>query len=138
LKNTRDLTPRQLAALRELHEWRERIAQQRDVATFRVVGNDALVAVARALPRDLRSLAQTTGVPGAIADRYGTDMVAAVERALALGEEELPRRERGPRRPPPDPELDARVERLKRVRDAAADALGLDRGFLMPRLQLEA
>src|SRR5690606_12288486 len=101
-------------------------------------GNDALVAVARALPRDLRSLAQTTGVPGAIADRYGTDMVAAVERALALGEEELPRRERGPRRPPPDPELDVRVERLKRVRDAAADALGLDRGFLMPRLQLEA
>jgi ribonuclease D len=42
------------------------------------------------------------------------------------------------RRPPPDPEFDARVEQLKRVRDAAAESLGLERGFLMPRQQLEA
>ncbi|HEX6308184.1 MAG TPA: HRDC domain-containing protein [Longimicrobiales bacterium] len=138
LKNTRDLTPRQLAALRELHDWREEVAARRDVATFRVVGNEMLIAAARALPRDVRDLARTQGVPGSIVDRYGVEMVAAVNRALALRETELPRRERGPRRPPPDAEFDARVEKLKKVRDAAADALGLDRGFLMPRQQLEA
>jgi ribonuclease D len=138
IKNTRDLKPRQMAALRELHEWREALAERRDVATFRVVGNDVLIAVARALPRTASDLVQTKGVPGTIADRYGADMLASVQRALDLDEAELPRRERGPRRPPPDAEFEERVERVKRVRDAAAGSLGLDRGFLMPRQQLEA
>jgi ribonuclease D len=138
IKNTRDLTPRQLAALRELHEWREALAERRDVATFRVVGNDVLIATARALPRNAGELSQAKGVPGSIAERYSGEMLAAVQRAVDLSETELPRRERGPRRPPPDAEFEDRVERLKRVRDAAAQALGLDRGFLMPRQQLEA
>lgn len=137
IKNTRDLTPRQMAALRELHQWRETIAEQRDVATFRVVGNEVLIATARALPRTMHDLKQTKGVPGSIAERHGSDLLAAVQRAVALPESELPRRARGPRRPLPDAEFDARVERLKKVRDAAAESLGLDRGFLMPRQQIE-
>jgi ribonuclease D len=40
-------------------------------------------------------------------------------------------------RPPPDPEFDALVDRLRQVRDEAAEALAIDRGFLMPRAQLE-
>jgi ribonuclease D len=138
IKNTRDLKPREMAALRELYEWREALAERRDVATFRVVGNDVLIAAARTLPRDVHELSQTKGIPGSIAERYGSDMAAAVQRALELTEAELPRRQRGPRRPPPDAEFDERVERLRRVRDAAAESLGLDRGFLMPRQQLEA
>jgi ribonuclease D len=137
LKNTRDLKPRQMAALRELYNWREGVGRRRDVATFRVVGNDVLTAIARALPRDARALARTEGVPGSIADRHGDELLGAVERAMALQESELPQRVRGPRRPPPDPALEERAERLKRARDAAAEALSLDRGFLMPRHQLE-
>lgn len=138
LKNTRDLAPRQLAALRELYEWREEIARRRDVATFRVVGNEVLIAIARALPRGARQLARVEGVPSSIGDRYGEEMSGAVARALALPESQLPIRERPPRRPPPDPEFEEQVERLKRARDEAASRLGLDRGFLMPRQQLEA
>jgi ribonuclease D len=137
VKNTRDLKPRQMAALRELYNWREGIGRKRDVATFRVVGNDVLTAIARALPRDMRSLATTAGVPGSIAERHGAEMLAAVERALVLPESDLPQRVRGPRRPPPDLALEERAERLKRARDAAAESLQLDRGFLMPRQQLE-
>ena len=40
--------------------------------------------------------------------------------------------------PPPDPDFDEQVEKLKRARDAAAESLRLERGFLMPRQQLEA
>jgi ribonuclease D len=137
LKNTRDLKPRQMAALRELYEWREALGRRRDVATFRVVGNDVLIAAARELPPDVRALSRTAGVPASIAERHGGEMMAALQRALDLPESALPKRERGPRRPPPDPEFDLRTERLKRARDAAADELGLDRGFLMPRQQLE-
>jgi ribonuclease D len=138
IKNTRDLTPRQMAALRELHSWREDVARRRDVATFRVVGNEILITIARGLPKGVRELARLERVPGSIAERHGEEMVAAVQRALELPESELPRRERGPRRPPPEPEFEEQVERLKRARDEAAAELQLDRGFLMPRQQLEA
>jgi ribonuclease D len=126
-----------MAALRELHVWREEVARRRDVATFRVVGNEILIAAARALPQSPRQLAQVQGVPASIADRHGEDMSAAIQRALDLPESELPRRERGPRRPPPDAEFEELVERVRKVRDEAATRLQLDRGFLMPRQQLE-
>jgi ribonuclease D len=137
MKNTRHLDPRQLAALRELYEWREQLARRRDVAPFRVAGNDVLIAVASALPDEPRRLGRTPGVPVTIADRYGAELVGAVRRALAVPEAALPQRERGPRRPPPDPAFDELVARLRAVRDAAAQRLQMERGFLMPRQQLE-
>ena len=137
LKNTRDLTPRQLAVLRELHEWREGMARRRDVAPFRIAGNDVIVAIARALPHDRATLAATPGVPATIAERYGPDFLAAIATGQALPNDQLPTRRRGPARPLPDPEFERLVERLKHARDRTADELALDRGFLMPRQQLE-
>jgi len=137
LKNTSDLVPRQMAALRELYEWRESAAEERDVAPFRVILNDALVAIARAMPKTLGALTALREVPPRISERHGEAMFRAVQRARRLAESQLPERQMRRRRPPPDPELDRRVERLKAARDVAADRLGLDRGFLMPRQQLE-
>jgi ribonuclease D len=137
LKNTRDLRPRQMAALRELYEWREGVARARDQASFRVLTNDVLVEIARRMPGTWVDLAGDRGAPRSLADRYGAELLEALERARELPESELPERPRGPRRPPPDPEFDELVERLRQVRDEAAEGLGLDRGFLMPRAQLE-
>jgi ribonuclease D len=137
IKGTRGLKPRNLAVLRELYEWRETEARERDVASFRVLTNNALIAVARALPRGARELAGLEGLSHGNARRWGDPLMAAVDRGMAVPDDELPRRERGPRRPPRDPELEARVDRLKAVRDRAAKELELDRGFLMPRSQLE-
>jgi ribonuclease D len=137
IKNTRDLTPRQLAALRELHAWREGVAQERDVAPFRVVTNEALVALARRLPESAAALAEAGGISSGLLARRGSELLRVIRRARELPENELPRRPRGPRRPPPDPELERLVERLRVVRDRAAEQLTLDRGFLMPRQQLE-
>ena len=138
LKNTRDLKPRQLAALRALHRWREAVAAERDVAPFRVVTNDVLVEVARRMPERPDQMRGIPGLSEGLISRRGNALLAAVASAHALGDADLPERRRGPGRPPPDPELDALVERLKGVRDAAADRLEMDRGFLMPRQQLEA
>ncbi|HEX7089873.1 MAG TPA: ribonuclease D [Longimicrobiales bacterium] len=137
LKGTRDLKPRQLAALRELFQWRERTAEERDVAPFRVLTNEAMIELARQMPASTAALARLRAVPRSVAERFGEELLDALQRARALPEAELPVRPRGPRRPPPDPEFEALVERLRAARDAAADTLGLDRGFLMPRAQLE-
>ena len=137
VKGARALPPRALAALRELYRWRETLAAQQDTATFRIIGNDALLAVAKALPPSPADLAQVPQLPATLARRHGTALLGGVRRALALPETELPQVERGTR-PPKDAALDARVERLKAARNRVAAELGLDPGVLCGRSTLEA
>ncbi|MDX1674799.1 MAG: HRDC domain-containing protein, partial [Longimicrobiales bacterium] len=137
LKRTRDLGRRSLAALREIYEWRESVARERDLASFRVLNNDELVAVAREMPGSPAELESVGRLSRGNARRWGSDLLAGVERARSLNESELPERPERERRPPRDPEVEQRVDRLKPVRDQAAKRLELDKGFLMPRSQLE-
>ena len=137
VKGAKSLAPRQLAALRELYRWRETLAAAQDKATFRIVANDALLAVARALPHTPAELAHLPGLPATIARRHGAALLESVRRARGLNEAELPRVERPPR-PPRDLGFDERVERLKGARNRVAAELGLDPGVLCGRSTLEA
>jgi len=137
VKGAKALPPRQLAALRELYRWRESVAAELDRATFRIIGNDALLAVARALPRSVAELQGLGQVPATLAARHGAALLDAVRRALALDEADLPHVERTPR-PPRDPSVEARVERLKTARNRVAQELGLEPGVLCGRSTLEA
>ena len=136
-KGARDLRPRELAVLRELHAWRERAAEARDVAVFRVLSNEALLELSRRMPAGIEELANIPGLGSGLIERRGGEIIQAVQRATALPEADWPRFPRHPRRPPPDAEFESRVEKLKTARDKVAEALQLDRGFLMPRQQLE-
>ncbi len=137
LKRTRDLGRRSLAALREMYEWRDGVAKARDKASFRVLNNDELVAVARDMPRSRQELESVDRLSRGNARRWGDDLLAGVERARSLDETELPEQPKPTRGPRRDPDVEARVDRLKPVRDEAAERLDLDKGFLMPRSQLE-
>ena len=137
IKGARDLKPRELAVLRELHGWRERVAEERDVATFRILNNEALLEISRRMPTRADELSKIPGVGASLIERRGNELLAAVQRAAALDEASLPRFPRHPRRPPPDADFDARVDKLRAARDRVAEQLKLDRGFLMPRQQLE-
>ena len=136
MKGARDLPPRGLAILRELHEWREGVAKERDQATFRVLGNQALLEMSVRPPADLRALVQINGVSEGMASRRGRDILAAVQRGLAVPEDQLPRFPRAPRWER-DLELEARVDALKDARNRRAEALDLDAGFVMSRAMLE-
>ncbi len=136
IKGARDLTPRGLAILRELHEWREGVARERDTATFRVLSNQALIELSARALTTLKELPQITGISEGLAQRRGRDILAAVKRGIEVPEGELPRFP-PPRRWERDPDLEARVEALKNARSRRADELGLDPGFLMSRALLE-
>lgn len=136
MKGARDLTPRGLAILREIFAWREEVARERDQATFRVLSNQALLALSVRPPDNLRELAEVDGVSQGMADRRGRDILAAVRRGLAVPDEELPRFPPS-RRWDRDPEAEARAERLRDVRTGVAETLGLDPGFLMSRAVLD-
>jgi ribonuclease D len=136
MKGARDVPPRGLAVLRELFAWRESVASERDVATFRVVPNQTLLGLSVNPPRSTGSLREVSGLSDGLVHRRGREIIEAVNRGLGLPEEELPRYPRG-RRFERDPEVDERSERLKEVRNRRAETLDLDPGFLMSRAQLE-
>jgi len=137
LKGAKALKPRELAVLRELHTWRDEQARRLDRAAFRVLNNEPMLAMARAMPAELEALKEIPGIGSETISRRGPQLLAAIERGRAIPDNRLPRLERPPRRAP-DPILEARVERLKALRNRLAPKLGLQPGVLCPNGTLEA
>jgi ribonuclease D len=136
IKGARDLDRRELAIFRELVRFRDGIARELDRATFRVAGNEALFAVAKERPQTLEALAAIKGVPRGIAERRGSEMLAAVRRGMEVPEDQLPKFPRAPRWDR-DADFDNRVNALRTAREETAQRLGLDPGFLCAREKLE-
>lgn len=137
IKGARDLTRRELALLRELVPWRDSVAREIDRATFRVMGNEVLLEIARTAPRNVQQLATMKGMPRGILDRGGAAILSAVQRGLEVAEEHLPRFPRAAKWEREE-DFEERVSKLKTVRDAAATRLSLDPGVLCSRERLEA
>jgi ribonuclease D len=108
-----------------------------DRATFRVMQNETLVALAQASPRDLVAMKAVPGTPSSVIERYGKELLEVISRALNAPLEAEPRRERT-RRPPVDPEAEVRFERLKLMRNDRAKELGLEPGVLGPNAALQS
>jgi ribonuclease D len=137
LKGAKALNGRALAVLREVFQWREAEARRTDKAAFRILNNEPMLVLAKSPPRDLNEVKAVRGISPDQAERRGRDILAAVQRGLNVPDGELPRLER-PRRPPPDAAYDARMERLKVVRNALAAQYDLAPGVLCPNGTLEA
>jgi ribonuclease D len=136
LKGARDLNRRELAVLREVANWRDTIAAQLDRATFRVMGNEVLLELARRAPRSVSELSAIKGMPKGMIERGGAEIVAGIRRGMEAPEAELPKFPRG-QRWNKDRDFDERVNRLKGVRDEASTRLELDPGVLCSRERLE-
>lgn len=137
VKGARDLDRRELAVLRELVAWREDVARHMDRATFRVIGHEQLLEMARRQPASRDDLARIKGVSRGILEHRAHEVLQAVQRGLALPEADLPRFPKAPRWDR-DPQFDERVSALKGVRDRLAQELDLDPGVLCARERLEA
>ncbi|MBI1810102.1 MAG: ribonuclease D [Gemmatimonadetes bacterium] len=137
MKGARDLDRRELALLRELVAWRDAVALQLDRSTFRVIGNEVLLEIAHTAPATAEALGKIKGMPRGILERAGNDVLAAVQRGLAVPEAQLPKFPRSARWDR-DPDIDNKVGALKSVRDEAAKRLELDPGVLCSREKMEA
>ncbi len=137
IKGARDLDRRGLATLRELHVWREAIADRLDRALFRVIGNEALVVIATQRPRDIPALERIRGIGAENIARRGAEILQAVERGNAIPEAELPAFPRHPRYRP-DPAFDSRVDRLKAWRTTLAARIDLPPGLVAPNATLDS
>ncbi len=137
LKGAKALPPRSRAVLKAVHLWRESRARNLDRAPFRILGNEALLALAKGAPTTPAALGRLQGVPASTARRYGEELMGAVRTGLATPPHQYPTVERT-RRPKIDREAKQRLERLKALRNRTARTLGIDVGVLCPNGTLEA
>lgn len=131
IKGAKALKPKELAILKELHEWRNGVAEKIDRAAFMVLGNDVLISLAKEPVTNLSALAALKGVGATVVDKHGQEILQAMERGIRMPKEQWPRLER-PKRRPRDPQLDDRVKRLKAVRDKLATEHELRPGIVAP------
>ena len=124
-KGSGRLSPRSLAVLELLLQFRKELAEKKDRPLFKIFGNDSLLRIARAKPRSLAHLERLNAVSPKQMGMYGSELVEIVKKAMEIPEEYLPLypHKNGPVLSPEVPE---RVKSLKRWRDAKAQKLRMD------------
>ncbi len=137
LKGAKTLPRRSQAVLQAVYQWREQTARALDRSPFRVMPNEALLALARSVPQSQEQLRGVHGLPPSLARRYGDQLLAAIERGLATPLDALPLPERRPRQRA-DAAQEVRFERLKDLRNRRALELGLEPGVICPNGALQA
>ena len=131
IKGAKALKPRQLAVLRELHAWREGVAERMDRAPFMVLGNDVMIDLCKDPPLDKAGLAARKGMGEKTLERHGDTIMRAIARGLALPKEDWPRLVK-PLRWERDDDYEARLKRVKAARDTIAQERDLRQGIVCP------
>ena len=93
------LSPRSLAVVRELWNWRDGEAQRRDCPARRVLRDDLIIELARRQTSDVKRIRAVRGMERGDLARYLPKISHCVEHAVALADRDLPRLERKPTRP---------------------------------------
>ncbi|WP_137992678.1 ribonuclease D [Streptomyces vilmorinianum] len=123
---------RQMAVVRELWTARDRIAQRRDVSPGKVLSDTAIVEAALAVPANVAALTALPGFGHRMGRRQLEQWQAAVDRAKALPDAELPQPGQPVAGPPPprawadkDPAAAARLSAARTAVSALAEELNL-------------
>ena len=125
-----DLSPRGMAILRALWQWRDQEAQSVDKPAFHILNNDLLLTFSAAF--DSSGTVEPRHLRGDRRSRF----FSAAAAALQLPETEWPKMIRKPRlRTTQEQELRFRV--LKKTRDSVAADLQLDPTLIAPKATLE-
>jgi ribonuclease D len=135
LPRVRGLSASARPIARELVRWREQTAARQDRPVQSVLGDSALIEVAKRKPSSGGELGQIRGVQAASLRRRGHELLQAVERGRQLPPEPLPHEARRGTPRPEDAALVALAEALVRARAREA---GLAYELLATRADLQA
>ncbi|MFI8851190.1 HRDC domain-containing protein [Streptomyces sp. NPDC053499] len=129
---------RQMAVVRELWQARDAVARKRDVSPGKVLSDAAIVEAALAMPANARALAALPGFGQRMSRKQLDQWQAAVERARALPEEQLPQQSQATNGPPPprswadkDPAAAARLAAARAAVTQHAEELNLPQENLL-------
>ncbi|MEU4493599.1 ribonuclease D [Streptomyces sp. NBC_00210] len=123
---------RQMAVVRELWTARDKVAQRRDVSPGKVLSDAAIVEAALTVPATVHALTALPGFGHRMGRRQLEQWQAAVDRARALADAELPQPGQPLNGPPPprswadkDPAAAARLSAARAAVSALAEELSM-------------
>jgi len=90
VKGINRLRPRQLAAAKNLSEWREEMAIKKDLPRRWILADDILLAAAQLLPKNISQLETIVNIKKTIIDNSGKIILGCVKKALELDQDNLP------------------------------------------------
>jgi ribonuclease D len=136
-KGAGGLTARSLAALEAMLQYRKQVAQLHDSPLFRVISNKSLLQLALDMPITIEQLKRTNTLSPKQVARHGQQLVAGIQKALALPQSKMPRY---PHQKPPrmSPAGVARITALKKWRNRKARQLNMDPSLLGSKALISA
>lgn len=90
IKNAWQLTPRDLAVLKELAAWRRNKAQKKNLALSFILKEHNMIEVAKRRPASLNSLRNIPGIESTEVNRSGKEILQCVELGKAVSEADCP------------------------------------------------
>ena len=92
MKGAWQLNSRQLGALQKLASWREQRARKRDKPRSWIIKDKELIAIAKALPEDIKLLALIPGIATNFIHYEGSEVLQIIQDAKVMPEASLPER----------------------------------------------
>jgi len=128
--NNHSFSSRELTILKELYEVRERIADELNRPSFKVMGDRQLFDIARLTPQHLDEL-YGLGLSSRQVERWGKAILQAVEKGQSapLAKPQQPER--------PDEAFLSRLDALKNWRKNTARQMGVESDVVLPRQLME-
>jgi ribonuclease D len=120
-KGARDLTPQELAVLRELYLWRDGKARTMNLPPFKVIDDRSLALLSTLQPRRAGDLPLSPYQ----ANRFGQEVLGAINRGLGAAPPQSPPRSHNDNHRP-DPQTTARYDRLRIWRTERAALRGVE------------
>lgn len=134
LRGLKALPPERRVYARVLAVWREKLARERDLPRGWIISDAAILALAEAKPMTRAALAGVHTLPEPLNDGIAESLLEALREASRAEFHDLePEQESRP-----TAEQKALIDRLARLVDAHAAALGVSAEILAPRGELKA
>jgi ribonuclease D len=90
IKSAWKLEPRELALLRAVCDWREKMARSRDKPRSWIIDDKACLDIAQTNPTSLSALSAEVGLPAPAVRRYGDELIELVAAQAQLSDDALP------------------------------------------------
>jgi ribonuclease D len=128
------LPPQDLAVLEALLAWRKRTARKKDLPLFKIIGNNALLALVREKPRTGEALEASRALSARQTDMYGRQVLNAVAKGLKTPVDRLPVYPRTRARRLPDSKIRI-AKKLKHWKEKKAADLAIDPALVLNKTQ---
>lgn len=126
-----ELTPIQAAVLKELVEYREKVAQKINVPSYKVLSNAQLLDVTLNNPCDLFEMAENCNLSPVLIERHGEAILKTIKNGLKACPVRRPCRQK------PGVEYLERLDALRTWRKKTAQGLKVESDVVLPRDVLE-